>query len=466
MTDADIQSLIDAAKTSSSDVVTWAELKAILEGLKGQVSLTDLGTPVNGKVAGVSGGAWGQIDAPTASGPTALDDLTDVNVAGAPDGRWLQKVSGQWAASSLPTVDLPGGLWAKSGSWVYPASGEYVSFGGVPTFPGGRITHVGSGANQGYVSEMLIPANYGTDYGVRGVAGYFSRGWQSFDSVNASGRPNVVGTIWGYNHDLGGGRINTSEAAFALRTETHFETGGKNLVELHLPVMIDLTGHSHRLCSWYIPKDGTSAGGPRYETNALELFKWGDDIGGSYFYVQQNGQMSLKSVESPGFTPDFPAIFIGSDLSTINGVTSSLWNARWLVQGAQILFGHANTSAALTDIQVRVQLHDNLWLGGVTGFGGNANDQRYFVHGGVYILDCVKDNDYAQTVYHRGTQTGIATFRESDSIESFTVHKQAIKLKNGTTAQRPSSPENGMMRYNTSTNKFEGYAGGAWVDLH
>ena len=35
----------------------------------------------------------------------------------------------------------------------------------------------------------------------------------------------------------------------------------------------------------------------------------------------------------------------------------------------------------------------------------------------------------------------------------------------GTTAQRPVSPNNGDMRYNTDTDQFEGYQGGAWGQL-
>ena len=37
----------------------------------------------------------------------------------------------------------------------------------------------------------------------------------------------------------------------------------------------------------------------------------------------------------------------------------------------------------------------------------------------------------------------------------------SITLPSGTTAQRPSSPVNGMIRYNTTTSSFEGY-GSAW----
>jgi len=42
----------------------------------------------------------------------------------------------------------------------------------------------------------------------------------------------------------------------------------------------------------------------------------------------------------------------------------------------------------------------------------------------------------------------------------------AMQLPAGTTAQRPGSPVNGMIRYNSTTSKIEAYAGSAWVDLH
>lgn len=40
-----------------------------------------------------------------------------------------------------------------------------------------------------------------------------------------------------------------------------------------------------------------------------------------------------------------------------------------------------------------------------------------------------------------------------------------ILIPKGTTAERPVSPVNGEMRYNTDTNQFEGYQGGAWGQL-
>lgn len=41
----------------------------------------------------------------------------------------------------------------------------------------------------------------------------------------------------------------------------------------------------------------------------------------------------------------------------------------------------------------------------------------------------------------------------------------AIQMPSGTTVQRPTAPVNGMFRYNSSTNQFEGYENGTWEQL-
>ena len=50
---------------------------------------------------------------------------------------------------------------------------------------------------------------------------------------------------------------------------------------------------------------------------------------------------------------------------------------------------------------------------------------------------------------------------------SKTTFATAVQLASFTTTQRNSlSAANGMVIYNTTTSKFQGYAGGSWVDLH
>ncbi len=54
----------------------------------------------------------------------------------------------------------------------------------------------------------------------------------------------------------------------------------------------------------------------------------------------------------------------------------------------------------------------------------------------------------------------------SGSYSLSSAMASAMQLPAGTTAQRPGSPVNGMLRYNSTTSKIEAYAGGTWVDLH
>lgn len=55
-----------------------------------------------------------------------------------------------------------------------------------------------------------------------------------------------------------------------------------------------------------------------------------------------------------------------------------------------------------------------------------------------------------------------------NDYETFEVGKGilgAIQIVDGSTGNRPATPTNGMIRYNTTTQKFEGREGGAWVDF-
>ena len=53
------------------------------------------------------------------------------------------------------------------------------------------------------------------------------------------------------------------------------------------------------------------------------------------------------------------------------------------------------------------------------------------------------------------TVTGLGTFNSTDSV----------KLPVGTTAQRSGSPVQGMLRYNTTEGRFEGYDGTTWATV-
>jgi hypothetical protein len=69
-----------------------------------------------------------------------------------------------------------------------------------------------------------------------------------------------------------------------------------------------------------------------------------------------------------------------------------------------------------------------------------------------------------------GTQAGEAVEFVQFSTPTFTGNVTMLStgfalIPAGTTAQRPVSPVNGQIRYNTTTAQFEGYQGGEWGQL-
>jgi hypothetical protein len=94
--------------------------------------------------------------------------------------------------------------------------------------------------------------------------------------------------------------------------------------------------------------------------------------------------------------------------------------------------------------------------------------------------DAAQDVTYSQIFLSTsdvtdGSEKGIITFKTKDSGADKTLlvlnstHADveigddgAVLLANGTTAQRPSTGQNGMLRYNTDDAQFEGYADGEW----
>lgn len=56
------------------------------------------------------------------------------------------------------------------------------------------------------------------------------------------------------------------------------------------------------------------------------------------------------------------------------------------------------------------------------------------------------------------TVAGLKTYTDN-AVWSGTGY---VALPSGTTAERPSTPLNGMLRYNNETNSFEGYANDSW----
>lgn len=140
-----------------------------------------------------------------------------------------------------------------------------------------------------------VPSNFGTVYPGFGEASLFNSGWGRFNGVNASGRPNVVANILTYNAPMGGGRINTNEASYRFGAETHFETGGQQLFEIHFPEIYTLAGLGLRPASLYINK---VTGATQLNYLATAGVQYSDITGDPQFSFNVNGNYAF--VGRPG----------------------------------------------------------------------------------------------------------------------------------------------------------------------
>lgn len=77
----------------------------------------------------------------------------------------------------------------------------------------------------------------------------------------------------------------------------------------------------------------------------------------------------------------------------------------------------------------------------------------------------IKTNDILRLYVDAGSnKIGIGTSTPKATLDVNAT--DAIIVPVGTTAQRPSTPSVGMIRFNNTTNKLEGYTTGGWVAFH
>jgi len=113
------------------------------------------------------------------------------------------------------------------------------------------------------------------------------------------------------------------------------------------------------------------------------------------------------------------------------------------------------TSVSLQDVTSGVaetQFRDTVKIQGGDPFNDGASLEVSGLFGSTKVVVSSAD-----------ARIGIGTTSPTVSLDVATT--DAIQVPDGTTAQRPSSPANGMFRYSTTDNQFEGYINGAWGAL-
>lgn len=110
-------------------------------------------------------------------------------------------------------------------------------------------------SNEGKQFVTIYPKGYGqTGYPNGRPAMFSGLGYQRYPGVNADGRPNVVGLLWGYNGGFNT-KVISGEPTWGVRTETWYQISGAGNSEFHgvSPEFQPINGTaSRRLGTWYV----------------------------------------------------------------------------------------------------------------------------------------------------------------------------------------------------------------------
>jgi len=91
-----------------------------------------------------------------------------------------------------------------------------------------------------------------------------------------------------------------------------------------------------------------------------------------------------------------------------------------------------------------------------------ATGKVYKINGSQITTDSI--NEGSSNLYYTDARADARITPAAVSDEANTS-TGAFIVPTGTTAQRPGTPAVGMMRFNTTTVRFEGYNGSAWVPI-
>ena len=145
------------------------------------------------------------------------------------------------------------------------------------------------------------------------------------------------------------------------------------------------------------------------------------------------------------------------DLSSLDNASLTLADvtANGAVTGEDVTI---NSVSGVSTGQLLIQ-RNNLSLVATNGSGNNGSLVFYTNNAATYAagINSFTDNEWVVT---KGSFAGASNqlFKLNDEYATFTGTSH-IQLTSGTTAQRPVTPANGMIRYNSDDDVFEGYDG-------
>ena len=216
--------------------------------------------------------------------------------------------------------------------------------------------------------------------------------------------------------------------------------------------------------------DASGSGGGNLRTNSgVACFQWGAG-GGTNCTVDGSINMNGANAQidmSPSGTGHVHLNPAGSGSVEINPTAAGTMN-NMVIGGTTPLAGTFTT----------LRVNSTISLAGSTGTSGYAIISNgasaptwQAISSGLTVTDDTSTNATRYLTFTSatsGTITGINTastelkYNPSTGLLDLSGATSAIRVQNGTTAQRPGTPGNGMIRYNSTNNLLEAYINGVW----
>lgn len=518
----------------------------------GQTSITTLGTigtgTWNGTAIGATFGGTGQTSVTTGdllygSATNTWSKLADVatgnalisgGVGVAPS--WGKIGLATHVSGNLPVTNLNSGtgassttFWRGDGTWATPSGGGGIQ--ATLTIGDTSLRAIfykdtfSTALNHSNVYLYVQPSNYGTTYSGSVAQRFMGAAMSNFPGVNISGRPNVVGTFWGYNLQAGGNRENTTEPAFGFRTETYYQLGAGNdrAFEFHLPEITRVDGVSFRPWSLYsfqetgvtyINSQITQLNIKKQLDANIDFFRVIDD--NDNVIVNQNSTNDAKSLSQtftlPSYNGSIKFAQLGFEI-TGDPATQSLSTNLPIGYGSNSNFsgtdGYGNMIVRegrffMSNTGGRVNFFEYDYAGAPKFVGTQANLTAYVpfqisgaslqMLGGSYIYP--GDDGSPLLLYSSGGVDGQIQFNNGQGgARKMTIFKAIdgtnsnIRIGAGSSnplqrlyvegdiradssvymgplaADPTHDVANGQMYYNTTSNKFRAYENSAWVNV-
>jgi hypothetical protein len=207
----------------------------------------------------------------------------------------------------------------------------------------------------------------------------------------------------------------------------------------------------------------TTINQPGTNTVSVAELNLSDGTSGQAIVTDGNGTISFADVGIDGIVSSANATAITIDSSENVGIGTTNPNEKLSVLGGHVSVGD---STGVSGTEFLLEGYREIYLGAKYGntsirttynTGSNASDMLFYTaSGGTTTTEAMRIDSSGNV--------GIGTISPAVSLD-LGSRIDAIDIPSGTTAQRPSSPSNGMIRYNTTENEVEGYVNGGWTSL-